>query len=805
MFVLRLSDTATTEFPQTDGTGLMMRTCAPFHLYPCGLPKTLAFVAWLAVVGCESTQSTRESTQPSPTSSPRDIPPQPVAASSNGPQGTTKNSTIATKPPLMSSASDMFEAERRSITPIEFLQPEFNQAAGQNDFVLISTSAKNNSEQQLNTANVGLKNSPIRQPPVRLPEVLDAMRLEQSPTRQTDRAKQTGEAFEIGVWTNLTTGRPDSDNEVPVFDVPSSALPSSDPARAPKPVVVAEPSRSNPTRPIRSDDGVPPFSAVADAGSIWSAAGSSSNSFDARMPEQLEWFSNNQRDEASIENPKVQVRRITQTVAQIPPPSAIQLAAAIQDSHVIAANLAEEPRITLHVDDVEVRKVFEMLSRDGSGSILVSPKVIGKVTANLEKVTQQDALDAIVKMANLVAHREGNITFIYTTDEYQLITQSQDQIGTRVYTLNYMRAQDLSEILTQFLSKEAGRISVTPESDVGIESDTDRAGGNSMAGGESLVVQDYETVLKMIDNIIPQLDVQPVQVVIEAVIIEAILDENLSLGVNFGVLDGAQNSLLLSGSGAAINSAAGFIPASVLTAAGGVSQGFAGNEGGVKFGFVDDDVTGFIQALERVTEARVLASPRVLVLNKQRAELIIGERIGFKTVTVTQTSTVEKVEFLNVGTQLRLRPFVTSDRMIRLEIHPERSTGDVIDGVPRTRTNEITTNVMVPDGATIVLAGLIEEEDITSQDGVPGLSRIPYLGALFRRRSNSVIKKELIVLITPRIWTPFANEVMPVEPHGPRLIPDAATSYESPKRATTRPALNINAKKNRPSKLQFIR
>ena len=67
---------------------------------------------------------------------------------------------------------------------------------------------------------------------------------------------------------------------------------------------------------------------------------------------------------------------------------------------------------------------------------------------------------------------------------------------------------------------------------------------------------------------------------------------------------------------------------------------------------------------------------------------------------MTQTSTVEKIEFLNVGTQLRLRPFVTSDGMIRIEIHPERSTGDVIDGVPRTRTNEITTNVMVPDGAT---------------------------------------------------------------------------------------------------------
>lgn len=794
------------EFSRTDGPGLMMPTCAPFKLPFRKLTNAVIITALLSLLGCETAQSNR-GTKPRD-STPKTIPPPPVADSSIKPRGRIKRPTLAASPQLVPVARPTPKPRHESIT-----QVGFQESSGRSSFARSGIEFNSESgierprKQQPDSRIVQFDDSAHRSPPVRLPEVLEATPLEKKPADNIGQPEPIDATVEFGVWTNLTTGRPDSDHEVPVFDGQARGVASGQvEPKAPANMRVVERSPSTARPHDHRAQGEPPATTVVrNPVSVSFAAANSPPEFDTRLAAQIDWLSDEQLDEAVVNAPKVQMRRITQTVAEIPPQSAVQLAAAIKDPQVRTANRADEPRITLHVDDVEVRKVFEMLSRDGSGSILVSPSVSGKVTANLEKVTQQDALNAVVKMSNLVAHREGNITFIYTADEYQTVTQNQNRIGTRVYTLNYIRAQDLSEILTPFLSKDAGRISVTPESDVGIGSDTDKAGGNSLAGGESLVVQDYESVLKMMDNIIPQLDVQPVQVVIEAVIIEAILDEDLNLGVNFGVLDGAQKSLLVAGSGAAINSAAGFIPASVLTATGGVSQGFAGNEGGVKFGFVDDDVTGFIQALEQVTEARVLASPRVLVLNKQRAELIIGERIGFKTLTVTQTSTVEKVEFLNVGTQLRLRPFVTSDRMIRLEIHPERSTGDVIDGVPRTRTNEITTNVMVPDGATIVLAGLIEEEDTTLQDGVPGLSRIPYLGALFRRRSTAGLKKELIVLITPRIWTPFGGEVMPAQPQGPQLLRDATTHYEAARPAMTNRALNINKKQSRSSKLEFIR
>lgn len=297
-----------------------------------------------------------------------------------------------------------------------------------------------------------------------------------------------------------------------------------------------------------------------------------------------------------------------------------------------------------------------------------------------------------------------------------------------------------------------------------------------MAGGDFVVVQDSEAVLKTIDRLIEQLDVQPVQVLIEAVIMTVTRTNTNDLGVNYAVLDGAGRVLASVGSGAAINAAAGFDPTQVLSAgsplatigttlataggklAGSSSTGFAESANGARFGFVDNDLTGFIRALETVGETNVLASPRLLVLNKQRAELQLGDRLGFRTLTQTQTSTVQKVEFMNVGTQLYLRPFISSDGMVRMEIHPERSSGSVIDNIPQTSTSQLTTNVMVPDGCTIVIGGLMENVDDTQMSGIPGLSRLPVIGALFRQKTSSITKKELVVLLTPRIWKPHGEQ-----------------------------------------------
>ena len=141
-------------------------------------------------------------------------------------------------------------------------------------------------------------------------------------------------------------------------------------------------------------------------------------------------------------------------------------------------------------------------------------------------------------------------------------------------------------------------------------------------------------------------------------------------------------------------------------------------------------------------ETKVLAAPRIMVLNKQPAEVHLGDQLGYETSTVSQTSTTQTVQFMNVGTQLRLRPFVSSDGVIRMEVHPERSTGQLdANGIPQTNTSEVTTNIMVHDGTTIVIGGLMDTEIDKTVQGIPFLMDLPLLGALFRHTTSTTTKQ----------------------------------------------------------------
>src|SRR5262249_3902085 len=134
-------------------------------------------------------------------------------------------------------------------------------------------------------------------------------------------------------------------------------------------------------------------------------------------------------------------------------------------------------------------------------------------------------------------------------------------------------------------------------------------------------------------------------------------------------------------------------------------------------------------------------------------------------------SSLQVVQFLSVGTLLTLRPFVTGEGLVRMEIHPEKSTGQLdAMGVPQTNTTELTTNILVPDGATIVIGGLMDNADTAAEGGVLGLARLPVVGPLFRSRLTTTTKRELIVLLTPRVRP---------RPGSPTLGPAATTPCRS--------------------------
>jgi general secretion pathway protein D len=282
-------------------------------------------------------------------------------------------------------------------------------------------------------------------------------------------------------------------------------------------------------------------------------------------------------------------------------------------------------------------------------------------------------------------------------------------------------------------------------------------GGNSLAGGEVLIVQDYENVLKKIDRVIAELDVQPAQVMIEAVILEVELTKEMDLGASFAVLDNAGKTLVTVGSGGVMNAAGGFSPGKVVTSAGQMVTGFAGDTYGLKFGFVGQNGTAFVRALESKGDTKILAAPRLLVLNKQSAEVQLGAQLGFQNQTTTQTSTSASFQQIPIGTVLDVRPYVLANGIIRMDIHPQRATGTIdSNNIPQTYTSQVTTNVMIPNGQTFVIGGLIDSQVDKNWNGFPFVSRIPLIGYLFRNTTDKFKRSELVVVITPHICPPQA-------------------------------------------------
>jgi type IV pilus assembly protein PilQ len=443
------------------------------------------------------------------------------------------------------------------------------------------------------------------------------------------------------------------------------------------------------------------------------------------------------------------VRAIQQDQQSLQEADSIIQAAA--DDLTMAASNGEQEIKDLVVRNKDITVVLEMLSARSHRNILTSPNVKGLITLTLYNTTVEKALEAVLKTRGFIAREEGDVIRVYAQEDLDEMEAKGEKPKIRIYKPRYISATDLKEVLVSHLS-DKGKISSTKANQVGIAKNSESAGGDSLSTEDALVVQDTEPILKSIDKIVEALDVQPPQVLIEATLLSVNLDNAHQMGVNLALL-GARPDLVVSGNGSTINSSAGFRPSALVTIDGKVQGGFTDNVHGLKFGVINGDLTGFVKLLETVGQTTIVASPKVLALNKQRAEIIIGSQLGYRTVTTTETASIQSVQFLDVGTQLRMRPFVQSDGRVRMELHPEKSSGEVNPetGLPQKSTREVTTNLTVTSGTTIIIGGLIEEQQDRKVQQVPFFGSLPVVGRLFRDETTTKSRSELIVLITPRI------------------------------------------------------
>ncbi|MFA7237079.1 MAG: secretin N-terminal domain-containing protein [Phycisphaeraceae bacterium] len=415
--------------------------------------------------------------------------------------------------------------------------------------------------------------------------------------------------------------------------------------------------------------------------------------------------------------------------------------------------------VSLNVANADLAQVLQLLSIQGRRNIVPSSSVKGSVTANLYDVTFYEALDAILQQNGCGFREKGNFIYIYTADELKKIEQAERKVTYQVVKLNYITASDAAVFVTPLLSS-AGSIAVSGNVGPGFVPSPSDGGANSFAHPDTMVVRDYPENIEEIKKVIAQLDARPRQVLVEATILKADITESTAFGVDFSILsDVAINAMTspLSGVGDLISGTVKATTTAATSNVGNVNEG----AGGLKVGIVTNNVAAFIRALDSVTDTTIIANPKIMALNRQRADVLVGEKIGYLSTTATATATTQTVEFLDTGTQLSLRPFISDDGFIRLELKPSISSATIRNVVPGTTTaavtvpdedtQELTTNIMVQDGQTIVLGGLFKEETSTSRNQIPLLGDIPIAGAAFKGKDDTVTRSEVIFLITTHI------------------------------------------------------
>lgn len=473
----------------------------------------------------------------------------------------------------------------------------------------------------------------------------------------------------------------------------------------------------------------------------------------------LSGASERQVGDANRARPAAEVRLMDEPLAAAPAPAlaAVPVLPATQPAAAPASHVSvsDAGTVEIHANEANLAEILKMLSVQMQKNIIASKDVRGTITANLYGVTLKEALEAVLKPNGYGYREKGNFIYVYSDKELKEIEKNERQTSVEVFRLHYTPVAVASSVIKPLLG-ENSEISMTPAAIAGIDSkDT---GGASHATEDLLVVRAYPENLEKIRKVLKDLDRRPQQILVEATIISARLSENNNLGIDFAVLGGVDFAGLTGGGASSVDQA---LSGRVLNTSladgnrfGGGMTGFTQNvpqKGGLKVGFVSNNIAVFLQALEATTDAAVLANPKVLTLNKQLGEVLVGREDGYLTTAVTETSTVQTVQFLQTGTRLIFRPYIAEDGYIRMEIHPEDSDGKVINGLPSKTTTEVTTNIMVKDGHTIVIGGLFREGSATGRSQVPGLGNLPLVGPLFRSQEDTTTREEVIILLTPHI------------------------------------------------------
>lgn len=403
-----------------------------------------------------------------------------------------------------------------------------------------------------------------------------------------------------------------------------------------------------------------------------------------------------------------------------------------------------QKKISVDFRDTPIDDVIRIMAEQADVDVVKSPKVTGNVTAKLSNVPLEEALKNILAAQGYDYVMSKNMIRVAPTTE---ITQEAEKLVSKIYRITYADIKGVEKALAKFVSQR-GSLSTNP-------------------GTSNIIVTDTESKIKAIDTFIEEIDRITPQILVEARIYDITCKDRLDLGVEWNA---GRNTSFFDGSGGittppgplGINPSGDIDPFSTGVFSGATGK-TSGTTGAFRFGWLRDslDIDILLRAQQNLISAKLLANPRILVLDNERAQIKIMSEIPYQELTETSGGgSIGSTSFKDVGVSLDVIPHLTRDEMIRLDLKPTFSVqtstvtfqaANLQYPQPVVDKREASTTLLVKNGQTIVLGGL-RKKDVTKQvNKIPLLGDIPILGYLFRFEGEDTVNSELVVFVTPWI------------------------------------------------------
>ena len=428
-------------------------------------------------------------------------------------------------------------------------------------------------------------------------------------------------------------------------------------------------------------------------------------------------------------------------------------------------------RMTMNFQDIDTRALLQLLADTSGQNIVVSDSVRGSVTLRLQNVPWDQALDIVLRTKGLDKRQDGNVIIVAPADEIasrekaelaaRKDLQELEPLRSEFLQVNYAKAADMATLI-----KSTGRSLLSPRGNVSVDVRTN-----------TLLLQDTADRLEDIRRMVTTLDIPVRQVKIESRLVIANNDFTRELGAVLGFngvqKNGANGIVTTSGSAAGtdtilssaltnLTSTGSAFPVTLPTGTSGAPTRYNVNlpvsspAGSIALGILGSDYLLDLElsAAQTETRADIISSPSIITANQKQATILQGTEIPYQE---SASSGATSIQFKDAVLSLQVTPQITPDNRIILDLDVKKDTvGQTIVAsggvnVPSIDTQEITTQVLVSDGQTVVLGGILQTTHRIDETKVPYLGDVPILGNLFKTTTRTNDKDELLIFVTPKI------------------------------------------------------